>query len=423
MPKLLQHFGIEQEKAFSSFAALAQLAPVDTTTVEDTAIASTAPPPVPAQAQAFRAIFFYKAGCRECDRVRDMLHRHSSDLRQMQIEERDINTTENALLNEALSARFNLRDTLRQVTPAVFTQSGALVKDEITFPRLGDLLRETQTLAADPMWAQVAITEVAAAEETITRRYGALSAGVIAAAGLLDGVNPCAFATIIFLLSYLQVARRTPGEILAVGAAFIIGVFLTYFFVGLGLAHVLGKLAALRYAGTALNYLLAAFALVVALLSFRDAKLAAAGQHAEMTLQLPGMLKERIRSTVRSGTRARRFVAAAFGAGIVISLLELACTGQVYLPTILYMLRRGESGAVAHLLLYNAAFVLPLIIVFILAWSGLRSEALVRFQQRHTSLVKVLTGLLFLLLAALLIFGSSWSATAAWSGALPQAAS
>jgi cytochrome c biogenesis protein CcdA len=419
VPKLLRHFRIEQEKAFTSFAALAQLAPAEALAAQDTAIASTVAAPAPTKAQAFRAIFFYKVGCRECDRVRDMLQRHASDLRQMQIEERDINTTENALLNEALAARFNLRDTMRQVTPAVFTQSGALVKDDLTFPRLGDLLRQTETLAPDPRWAEVAITEVAAAEETITRRYGALSIGVVAAAGLLDGVNPCAFATIIFLLSYLQVARRTPREILAVGAAFILGVFLTYFLVGLGLTQVLGKLAALRYAGTVLNYVLAAFALVVALLSFRDAKLAAQGQHGEMTLQLPGMLKERIRSTVRSGTRATRFIAAAFGAGIVISLLELACTGQVYLPTILYMLRSGESGAVAHLVLYNVAFVVPLIVVFILAWSGLRSEALIRFQNQHTTLVKILTGVLFLLLAALLVFGSSWSVSAV----LDQAAS
>ncbi|HEX8297092.1 MAG TPA: hypothetical protein VF593_12380, partial [Chthoniobacteraceae bacterium] len=236
----------------------------------------------------------------------------------------------------------------------------------------------------------------------------ALSFGLVAAAGLLDGINPCAFATIIFLLSYLQIARRSPPEILAVGAAFIAAVFLTYFAVGLGLAQVLTKIAALRTAGTLLNYLLAAFALIVAALSFRDAQLAAQGRHAEMTLQLPGMLKERIRTTIRTGARATRFVAAAFGAGIVISLLELACTGQVYLPTILYMLRAGESGAVGHLLIYNVAFVLPLVVVFLLAWSGLRSEALVRFQQRHTAWVKVLTGVLFLLLAALLLFGSAW---------------
>jgi cytochrome c biogenesis protein CcdA len=124
-----------------------------------------------------------------------------------------------------------------------------------------------------------------------------------------------------------------------------------------------------------------------------------------MTLQLPGGLKDRIRSVVRTGAQARRFVIAAFVVGIAISLLELACTGQVYLPTILYMLKSGTSGALTHLLVYNIAFILPLVIVFVLAWAGMRSEALVEFQRRNTALVKILTGVLFLALTAFLLFG------------------
>jgi HEAT repeat protein/cytochrome c biogenesis protein CcdA len=405
LPMILRHFGMEEESAFTSFAALARLAP---TTAHPVDLAINPIPAVVAPAASFRVLYFYKPGCRDCDRVRDMLNRHAPQFPAMLLEERNIDDTREAILNEVLSARFQLRNTLHQVTPAIFTQAGPLVREEITFPRLGDLLRKTSVLPPDVDWARVAGTETAAAHQTITARYEALSFGIVAGAGLLDGINPCAFATIIFLLSYLQIARRTPREILAVGAAFISAVFLTYFIVGLGLAQVLAKIAALRVAGLVLNYVLAAFALVIALLSFRDAQLAARGEFGEMTLQLPGQLKDQIRGVIRTGTRASRFVVAAFGAGVLISLLELACTGQVYLPTILYMLRSGDGSAVSHLLLYNVAFVLPLIIVFILAWTGLRSEALIRFQKDHTALVKVLTGVLFLLLTAFLLSVHQW---------------
>jgi HEAT repeat protein/cytochrome c biogenesis protein CcdA/glutaredoxin len=403
LPKMLRHFGLENETAFASFAALAQLAPAGPAAAADLAIApapAVAPPVAP-----FRVLFFYKPGCRDCDRVREMLDRHSPEFPTMLLEERNIDDTREAVLNEALSARFQLKDTLHQVTPAIFTQSGPLVREEITFPRLGDLLRKSSGLTPDPAWAQVASRETVAAQQTIATRYDALSLGVVAAAGLLDGINPCAFATIIFLLSYLQIARRTPREILAVGASFILAVFLSYLLVGFGLAQVLAKISGLRVAGLILNYVLAAFALIVALLSFRDAQLAARGDFGEMTLQLPGMLKEQIRGVIRTGARASHFVIAAFLAGVVISLLELACTGQVYLPTILYMLRSGHTGAVRHLVLYNLAFVTPLIIVFVFAWAGLRSESLIRLQKKHTALVKILTGLLFLLLTAFLLFG------------------
>lgn len=190
--------------------------------------------------------------------------------------------------------------------------------------------------------------------------------------------------------------------------AFIVAVFLTYFLLGLGLAEALTRLTAMRLVGVWLNYLLAGFALIVAVLSFRDAQLAARGQIGEMTLQLPSSLKERIRYTIRTSARSSRFVIAAFLAGIVVSLLELACTGQVYLPVIQYMVRDGRLIATWYLLLYNCAFILPLIVIFVLAWLGLRNDDLIRFQKRHTALVKALTGILFLLLTAFLLFGHQW---------------
>jgi cytochrome c biogenesis protein CcdA/HEAT repeat protein len=403
MPKLLAHFGLDKSAAFTSFAALGQLAPTPSRPA-DVSIAPAVDSP-PATAASFRVIYFYKPGCRTCARVLDMLNRHAPNFPAMILDERNIDDSRDALLNEALSARFRLKDTLREVTPAVFTQAGPLVTEDITFPRLGDLLRKTSALTADPEWAHVAATETAAAQQTITNRYEALSFGVVFAAGSLDGINPCAFATIVFLLSYLQIARRKPREILAVGVAFIAAVFVSFFLIGLGMAQVLERIAALHLAGILLNYVLAGFALVIAVLSFRDAQLAARGDLGEMTLQLPGMLKEQIRGVIRVGARASHFVPSAFGAGVVVSFLGLPCTGQVYLPTILYMLRAGRAGAVRHLLFYNMAFIIPLIIVFLFAWAGMRSETLLRFQKKHISLVKVLTGLLFLLLTAFLLFG------------------
>jgi HEAT repeat protein/cytochrome c biogenesis protein CcdA len=407
MTRMLQHFGLADDKTFTSFAAIAQLAPA-APNATDAAIAPPSEPPAVKTDTSFRVVFFFKHGCRECERTRDMLNRLAADFPKMTLDERDINDPDVARQNEVLSTRFQVRGNLHQVTPSVFTQEEVLIGGEITFASLSDLLRHTAAAPIKDHWADVDAAQIAAASKTIENRFDALSLGVVTTAGLLDGINPCAFATIIFLLSYLQVARRTPREILAVGFAFISAVFLTYFLVGLGLLEIIARLSALRWAGLVLNYTLAGFALIVAVLSFRDAQLASRGQMGEMTLQLPGSLKERIRTAIRTGSKATRFVVAAFVTGVVISLLELACTGQVYLPTIQYMLRAGRTTAVAYLLLYNCAFVFPLIVVFFLAWFGLRSDALIRFQKNNTPLVKVLTGVLFLLLTAFLLFGHDW---------------
>jgi cytochrome c biogenesis protein CcdA len=241
----------------------------------------------------------------------------------------------------------------------------------------------------------------------VTRRYEAFTLPVVIGAGLLDGVNPCAFATIIFFLSYLQIARRTPREMLQVGAAFITAVFIAYLAAGLLLHGVLGSLNQ-RFAGLQswMNLGFGGLALVAAFLSFRDAYRARGGRLGEMTLQLPGFLKERIRGVVRTGARARNFVAAAFVAGLVISLLELACTGQVYAP-IIYQIQRGKLDAVLWLVIYNLAFITPLVVIFLLAYGGLRSEALVAFQKQHTATVKTALGILFLVLALVIFLGQS----------------
>ena len=404
LPKLLKHFGMERDDAFTSFTALAALAPAPDHAT-DTAIAAPPADPAITREQAFRVVFFHKPGCRDCDRVRDMLRDAARDFPRMLIEERDIGERQSALVNEALSARFGIADTLREVTPSVFAQTGALVKTDLTPARLGALLRAAAAAPQDADWAKVAPVETALAHKVVEERFSALGFGVVIGAGLLDGINPCAFATIIFLLSYLQVARRTPREILAVGVSFIAGVFLTYFAIGLGLAQAITAISGFRVAGIVLNYALAGSAIIVAVLSFRDAQLAARGELGEMTLQLPANLKTQIRGVIRTGSKATHFVIAAFIVGIFISLLELACTGQVYLPTIQYMLKAGHGSAVRHLLVYNVAFILPLIVIFALAFFGLRSEALQAFQRRQTSVVKVLTGVLFLALAAFLLFG------------------
>jgi cytochrome c biogenesis protein CcdA len=72
------------------------------------------------------------------------------------------------------------------------------------------------------------------------------------------------------------------------------------------------------------------------------------------------------------------------------------------------MLRSGQRNALGLLLLYNCAFIVPLVVIFILAWAGMRSDALIAFQKKHTALAKVLTGALFLALAVFLIFGHEW---------------
>jgi hypothetical protein len=324
----------------------------------------------------------------------------------MVIEELDIRKPDDARVNEALCDRFEVPDKYRLTAPAVFCGAGTLIKGEITFERLGRLLSRTE--ATEEGWRQVSDAALTRASLTLSERYSGLGLGVVLAAGLLDGINPCAFATIIFLLSYLQVTRRGWRGILAVGGAFVAGVFLAYFLLGLGLVEVVVRLSLLRRLGLILNWGMAAFVAGVAVLSVWDGVQCLRGRMGDMVLQLPGVLKTRIHDVVRHSARHRHFVAAAFAAGVVIAVLELACTGQVYAPTILYMLKTGQGriGPVAYLALYNAAFIAPLLVVFAGACGGLHSSRLTLWLQQRAALVKFATAILFAALFFLFAFGT-----------------
>lgn len=91
--------------------------------------------------------------------------------------------------------------------------------------------------------------------------------------------------------------------------------------------------------------------------------------------------------------------------GVGISLLESACTGQVYLPVILYVLKQGGSWqALGYLLIYNLMFIVPLLAFFILAWGGLSSQRLTKFFNDHLLLSKWLMLVLFTSLGMVLLF-------------------
>jgi hypothetical protein len=89
-----------------------------------------------------------------------------------------------------------------------------------------------------------------------------------------------------------------------------------------------------------------------------------------------------------------------------VSLIELACTGQVYLPTIVFVL--GVPGlrtrATLALLLYNLMFVLPLVVVFLLVYCGTTSQQLLAWMKRHAASVKLATAVLFLVLSGWLVY-------------------
>ena len=117
------------------------------------------------------------------------------------------------------------------------------------------------------------------AESEIVNRFHGFGTLAVAGAGLLDGINPCAFATIVFFISYMNLVGRGRKEMLIAGGAFALAVFVTYLLVGVGTLSFMSYLN--QFSGVAkCVYLLAATAtFALAGLSLYDAVKAKAGQN------------------------------------------------------------------------------------------------------------------------------------------------
>lgn len=223
------------------------------------------------------------------------------------------------------------------------------------------------------------------ADTVLCERFRQLDWLAVAAAGLLDGVNPCAFATVLFLLGALTAARATGGQALQVGVLFVAGIFVSYVACGLGFLHGLETVGRVAWLRRGVGWLLPLVLLLGSLLFLVDALRLWRGGSTLLTL--PRWLRRRSRVLVARGLHLRSWGPGAFGLGMLVALLELACTGQIYLPTILYVVAvpalRGR--AVTLLLLYNAMFVLPLLGIVVLYWRGLGVAALRQALQRQNA--------------------------------------
>ncbi|MBM4464157.1 MAG: hypothetical protein FJ014_01080 [Chloroflexi bacterium] len=259
---------------------------------------------------------------------------------------------------------------------------------------------------AERVWADFNPEE---GERSIIERFKSFGVFTVVFAGLVGVLNLCAFATLIFFVSYLTLSGRKGREVLVVGAAFTLGVFLAYLVVGLGFYKVLDLLGdLLTTLGRWVYGLTALLCVGLAVFSFNDFLKARRGEIGDMALNLPHGLRMRINAVIRRGRKSQAFVAGAFVTGIVVSFLELACTGQVYLPTIVFVISQPAMRvrALLFLVLYNLLFILPLVVVFILVYYGSAgSKQLTHFLQQRAATVKLGMALLFAALATWLTVG------------------
>ena len=211
--------------------------------------------------------------------------------------------------------------------------------------------------------------------DILTSRMKQFTLAGIVMAGLLDALNPCAIATIVFFMSLLSAAGVKGRRILLAGGAFALGSFITYTALGFGILRVIHLFEGFHAAKTVVNFGMAAILMVLAVLSGRDAfRYRASHDPRDISVKLPSGLMRKGHEVMKGGMGHKSVLIGGLVTVVVVTGLESVCTGQIYIPTLVMLIKCGGGytfKAVGYLVAYNLMFVLPLVILFILVYQGL----------------------------------------------------
>ncbi len=240
----------------------------------------------------------------------------------------------------------------------------------------------------------------------LVERFESLGVIAVVAGGLVDGVNPCAFATIVFLISMLTYLGKSRREVAMVGAGFTTAVFVAYFLLGCTMLRAVQAFSVSHGIAAAISYGVAGLAFVLAGWSLVDfVRYTRTGDAKKVTLVLPKAVKSGIHKVIRKGLSGPWLLGGAIAVGVLVALLESLCTGQVYLPIVLVIQRVPElrASAMRYLLLYNLMFIAPLVAILIIACLGVGSQQLAAFLTRRLGLLKLALAILFAGLGTLVL--------------------
>lgn len=250
-------------------------------------------------------------------------------------------------------------------------------------------------------------------------QFRLLTPFAVIGAGLIDGINPCAFTVMVFFMSFLALQGYRKIELLLIGLAFSFAVFLTYILIGIGLFSFIYQLKGFWLAAKIFNFSIGIFSIILGVMALFDFfRFKRTGSTEALTLQLPDLVKNRIHAIIgifyRKNPKAAsaekrnilRLALSALLTGFLVSILEAVCTGQVYLPTITFIMKTTQFKLQAwgYLLIYNLMFILPLLAVFLFALFGVTAGGFSRLLKKHLLAVKILMALLFFGLGVLLLW-------------------
>lgn len=343
--------------------------------------------------------YFFVTGCSSCKETGEVLDvvRNRQDIK---IEIHEYNTIEqqNQNLLEQYFEIYKVGENEQKV-PVIFVGNRYFAgKDQIKRELLQYL--ESSNVPATATVRQIENQNLIKSRFSSFKALGALLVGVV------NGMTPCSLSMLLLFISLLLVKNV---NILKMGIAYCLGKFVTYFLLGTVFYGIMQQLNNNVFARI-IKYLIIGLIIIFACLNLLDYFYAKREKYDRIKLQLPKALRHWNHKWIKKigkWENPELLLSFSLSLGVMTSVGEFLCTGQIYLTTILYMVHNQARQvlniqAIMYFLLYNSGFIIPLMVITAVIYKGRQLFDVSELIRNKMHLIKLVNSVIFLVIGILI---------------------
>ncbi len=344
-------------------------------------------------------LLFSTYACKDCEAVKEYLAGLGRE-RDFVLKEYSIAEGTHVQLFKEVLKLFG-EDPEKGKVPSVFVGETALIGKEEILAKLKEVL-DTEESRCGVLKEK--LSGLAGEKE----RVEAASLATIFGAGLLSGFNPCSISMLLMLFSILLTSQ---ASVLKNGAIYLAAKYLTYLGIGAAIcfAASLVDQQFLDRFGNGIDFVMAGLFLAVAVMNFLDFLNVRRDDYGKIRMQLPAGLRRWNHQLLKRAEHLEGAVLGfvVLGLGAAVSLGEFFCTGQIYMASIVYLLRNAREQILpimGTLLVYVTAMSIPAMAILFVIHKTKGTGRVSDFMLKHMGAIKLLNSVLFVLYACYFLF-------------------
>lgn len=332
-------------------------------------------------------VFFYSTTCPHCDQVEEYLESLNSSSFNLQKYKASTNSEKFSkyIENHSVPARY------AGSVPTVFIGEDSAVGSRNSINLIEEKLNNEASEKQDEK-----------SDQSQQDQEGVLSGtGIIGFLGLAatDSINPCALAVLLILVGSIMSGNLSDQiKALKAGAAFTLGIFLSYFMMGVLLIFGIKSVQEATAVGIESIYLFfGVFAILIGILNIKDWISHGFGG---FVIEVPFSWRPKMKSYLKSVTGP----VGAFLTSIIVSLFLLPCTSGPYFVAGGLLSGAPWVDSIPLLLIYNIIFVSPMLLILgALYYGATEVEKIQEWRKENIEELHLITGLILMLLGIYLL--------------------